>query len=208
MNNSGIERLPTPQTDEELYCLFIDTKSETAFEELHFRYYAKLVGYTLKHYLPGQFTAAEDVVQQTFVKLCESTEKFDRKKLLKPWLYRFAANTAINHIEYMSVRPSRPLIREDRNRGHFQNNEPVDTTDENTATLELQERQLARLWEVAETLPAQQRQAVEYVFRDGLTNVEAAEKMNVTTNTLGVWIFRAVAAMRRKVTREFAAEAA
>jgi RNA polymerase sigma-70 factor (ECF subfamily) len=209
---SKSKRMPTARTDEEVFSNYLDTEDQAAFEELHFRYRGPLTGYILRHYLRGQHAAVEDVVQQTFLKLFRYKDRFDRSMLLRPWLYSLAANNAINHIEYMSVRPTVTIRREDRGTGQVGKNygsrEPIDTRDTIIAEMEASEEKLVIVWAAVAGLPEHQRDAIEHVFREGLSYKEAAERMGVPTNTLGVWIHRAVQTLKGDVTEELVLEAA
>jgi RNA polymerase sigma factor (sigma-70 family) len=48
--------------------------------------------YTFALYLSGNEAEAEDVVQETFVRVWKKFDRFDTKKAFKPWLFTIARN--------------------------------------------------------------------------------------------------------------------
>jgi RNA polymerase sigma-70 factor (ECF subfamily) len=65
---------------------------ETAFREIVNRYKDGLYAF-LKRFLNHQ-ELVEDVFQETFLQLYSSTDSFDRRRPLRPWLFTIAANKA------------------------------------------------------------------------------------------------------------------
>jgi RNA polymerase sigma-70 factor (ECF subfamily) len=61
---------------------------------LYREYYPKIVGYLRR--LVGE-TEAEDVAQETFVKISRTLDGFRGESQLSTWIYRIATNTAMDH---------------------------------------------------------------------------------------------------------------
>lgn len=78
-----------------------------AFELLVKRHRADLLAFLTR--LMGDTTAAEDVAQETFLRLHRSAEKFESSKGLRPWLFSIAANAARDHYRYHARRPATSL---------------------------------------------------------------------------------------------------
>jgi RNA polymerase sigma-70 factor, ECF subfamily len=63
-----------------------------AFNELVSRYAGELYRFLAR--FSGNPTAADDLVQETFLQAHQSAERFDTSRRLRPWLFTIAANKA------------------------------------------------------------------------------------------------------------------
>lgn len=83
-------------TDEELVarCLGAGARYDAAFEALYGRYAGKVFGFLLK--LTRSREAAEDALQETFVRVYRSLERFDARRDLATWLLQIARYVAID----------------------------------------------------------------------------------------------------------------
>lgn len=81
-------------TDEELVARFRRRQDAKAFETLVRRYEHELFGY-LRRYL-GSSEMAEDVFQETFLRVHVKCARFERGRAFRPWLYAIATNQAID----------------------------------------------------------------------------------------------------------------
>ena len=83
-------------TDRELVarCLGAGQRYDAAFEALYARYADKVFGFLLK--LTRSREAAEDALQETFVRVYRSLERFDADRDLAVWLLQIARYVAID----------------------------------------------------------------------------------------------------------------
>lgn len=73
-------------------------KGETnLFSELVLRYQNKIFAYIYK--IVNQKEEAEDVVQETFIKVYKNINSFDADRKFSSWIYRISHNEAINHLK-------------------------------------------------------------------------------------------------------------
>ncbi|KKR22022.1 MAG: RNA polymerase sigma factor SigW [Parcubacteria group bacterium GW2011_GWE2_39_37] len=82
--------------DEEL-AKEIKAKNNQALAEIIGRYQNKLFYYVVR--LIGNEEDAEDVVQETFLKVYENIQGFDENRKFSSWIYRIAHNLGINQIK-------------------------------------------------------------------------------------------------------------
>ena len=68
---------------------------------IYAEHYPRIVGYLGR--LVGE-ADAEDVAQETFVKVSRSLDSFRGESLLSTWIYRIATNTAMDHLRKPSAR--------------------------------------------------------------------------------------------------------
>ena len=156
-----------------LFSTYYMLSIETAFQ----KYYRQLCLYAM-HYLCGDVDAAEDVVQDCFVRLWQREANNDRA-----FLYTAVRNACIDRL-----RRNDPLCHEV---------EPKDL--EGTITDdEAQDRSIleARLWEAIDALPHRQREALLFCKRDGLSYRETAEKMGISEKTVEHLLSNAMKALR------------
>ena len=89
------ERDLTEKSDEELVRLFIEGK-ERAFNELMGRYSRRIVNYVYR--IIGDRDRAEDLLQDTFIRVYRNIDRFDQKRKFSTWLYTIATNLAKNEL--------------------------------------------------------------------------------------------------------------
>lgn len=80
---------------------------ERSFLILVTRYRGELVGFLTK--LLGDYTAAEDVAQETFLRVHRSAHQFENHRDLRPWLFSIAANAAKDMYRWNVRRPALSL---------------------------------------------------------------------------------------------------
>lgn len=69
--------------------------NKLAFELLYERYFQKLVWYA--NQLVNNPEAAEDIVQEVFIKIIETPEKFDLNRTFSTWIYTITTNLSRNY---------------------------------------------------------------------------------------------------------------
>lgn len=83
------------QTDEELAQAAV-AGSQDDFARLVRRYSNSI--YRVVFRLCGSAEDAEDITQETFVKVFKALPQIDLRRPIKPWLYRIAVNTAVSQL--------------------------------------------------------------------------------------------------------------
>jgi RNA polymerase sigma-70 factor, ECF subfamily len=169
-----------------------------AFGELYDHYLPRIYGFVARRI--GDRTAAEDVTAMTFERALTAVRRDDfRNDSFGGWLYRVAANAAVDHVR--RARRTAPPGRRASDLG------PIDDAaatigDERaerafTAALDRDElrRALARL-------PDGHRRVIVLRFLDGLETDELAATLGCSRATASVKLHRALRAMRTAVTSE------
>lgn len=87
---------PGVATDSELIkrCRHGDTR---AFDELYQRCRLPLYSY-LNRLVPGRSHVADDLFQQTWVKMLENLDRYNEQQRFVSWLFRIAHNVAVDHL--------------------------------------------------------------------------------------------------------------
>ena len=135
--------------------------------------YGKAV-YSIAYRILGNSTYAEEVTQDTFLKVWNQTTRWDSDKgKLKNWLLTIAQFTAIDRLRKEGRQP--PTCRES-----------IEETDESLLISKnearWQDSTVLRL--LVMQLPAQQASLIELAFFEGMTHGEIAESLHIPLGTV------------------------
>ena len=133
----------------------------------------------------GDAQAAEEIVQDTFVRAWRSMDRFDPQRAdLRSWLFAIARNLTIDHHRRKAARPSTPTAQE--------------KLEQQPAGLSDIERAM-EVWQVAEALaqlsPAHRIAIVEIHLR-GASVAETAERLGVPAGTVKSRVYYGLKALR------------
>ena len=120
--------------------------------------------------------AAEDVTQDTFVKVWKNIKKFDRKKSFKVWLYQIAKNTALDFLKKRKMFNFSDLSEE----------KVLDVIDETASPDDILESQhdSQQISKAMETLPVAYQEVLNLYYRNNFNFREIAEIMKESINTV------------------------
>jgi RNA polymerase sigma-70 factor (ECF subfamily) len=162
--------------------------SHAAFSEIVNRHFQPV--YRLVWRMTGGAADAEDVAQDAFVKLWKNPAQVREAAALKGWLMRVASNAVID-----GSRRARPFPLEDA---------PEIRDPQARPDAPLDREQAARLVDgKIAALPDRQRQALSLVYFEGLTNIEAAEVMEVSVDALESLLARARRSLKDSLSAEW-----
>lgn len=134
----------------------------------------------------GNAHEAEDVAQETFLRLWQSIEEVEARATLRTWLFRVAHNLSIDRLRKKHDKP----MPEDHD---FE-------TDEPSASERLADAERAlRVERAVAVLPERQRAAISLVFQEGLRQTEAAEILGVTVDALESLLSRGRSALKKSL---------
>jgi RNA polymerase sigma-70 factor (ECF subfamily) len=153
-----------------------------AFDALLNRYQNRLFRYLLR--FTGNSAVAEDLFQQTWLRVLTKIHRYDERRPFEPWLFSVARNLAIDHLRKVSP-------------------ESLDETGEAWISEapshleELIERERRGLLERrVHALPAIYREAVTLRFEEEMTFEEMALVLGAPLSTVKSRVQRAVAMLR------------
>jgi RNA polymerase sigma factor (sigma-70 family) len=147
----------------------IRSGDEMAFAAVHARYRAALERYALR--LLGSRTAAEDAVQDAFIRAHQAIRRDERHIELKPWLYRLVRNRCLDELR----RPTRDQValydvsehQELRGSG-----DPVEAV--------AQRQELRQVVADLAALPDRQRDVLLRRELDGCTHEQVAQELGIS----------------------------
>jgi RNA polymerase sigma-70 factor, ECF subfamily len=162
----------TLQTDEEL-ALGVQQGSREDFTMIMDRHYSPLLGY-LYRMCGGTRTLAEDMVQETFLRLLRGIRLYQPTRPFKPWLYAIATNIARNHYALADTRHTSNLVKE---ADYFSDDE---STEETVISGQAAEAVLGALGQ----LPPHQREVVVLFYYQELSQKEIADTLHIPVGTV------------------------
>jgi RNA polymerase sigma-70 factor, ECF subfamily len=160
----------------------LKNKEQSAFSYLYDNYSGALYGVVLR-VLNGNELAAQDTLQEVFVKIWRNIEKYDASKgTLFTWMLNIARNAAIDHIRSNA---SRKEISNDFN----------DVDIANVADEDVSFDAIGIKDKVKQLNPIYQ-EVIETLYFAGLTQEEAAEKLGLPLGTVKTRIRTALIQLR------------
>jgi len=169
----------------------LQSRDAGAMGELYDRY-GRLV-YSLILRIVRNSAAAEDLVQETFLRVWNRMQGFDQERgALGPWVLTVARNRAIDYLRSADGRMSAGSLELDRleHPGQFCNFE------DQAMSLD----RARRLKEAFEKLTPNQKTVVELAYYEGLSQTEMAERLQQPLGTVKTWIRSALKVLREQLT--------
>lgn len=168
----------TPDDELGLWMQRFQAGDETAFARLHEACVRPLTGYLARLVSPG---AADDLAQETFLRMIEARRTFRPGAPFRPWLYGIARHVALD-ARRRGARRREVAVAEPPDR-------PVAPHGE-------EHLDGLRLAELVGTLPPDQREVVWLARVEGLTSPEIAAVVGASPGAVKVRLHRATARLR------------
>ena len=144
--------------------------------------------YAASYRMLGSKAAAEDAAQETFLRLWRNAAKWKPQGAkFETWLYRVAMNICLDQ-----------LRKRKREAPEEAAPERADHADRQDQTLFKRERRFA-IDEALDQLPERQRQAITLCHYQELSNIEAAEIMEVSVEALESLLARGRRALKERL---------
>ena len=162
-----------------------------AMADLYSRY--GRLAYSLIFRVVRDTGVAEDLVQETFLRVWNRVQSFDQERgALGPWILTVARNRAIDYLRSTDGRMSANALELDRTES------PVLFTNLEDSALAIDRAR--RLKSAFEKLTANQRTVIELAYFEGLSQTEMAERMKQPLGTIKTWVRTALKALREELT--------
>lgn len=187
--------MPPPENDhqEEVRLLAaVATGDRPAFRQLYARYSAPLFSLALR--LLGDAGAAEEALQDSFVKIWRHAAGYDaRKSRPFTWTVTILRRTCIDHLRRRHHRPAAlPLPDDDTAPAGFSTPEMSRPSAEGRETSDRVHATLA-------TIPPPRRNALELALFSTLTHAEIAAQLAQPVGTVKSWIRRGLLEIRHNL---------
>jgi RNA polymerase sigma-70 factor (ECF subfamily) len=176
-----------------------------AFEELVDRYQDRIYNYVSR--MVRDPVAAQDIAQETFVRVYKSLPRFRGAARFQTWLYRIASNLAIDATRSRKRRAAStvslndPVVGDDD--AELERELPDDTTRGPSELTEAGEIQ-TNVWQAVSELPPKLRMVVVLYDLQGFSYQEIAEMLDCPLGTVKSRLFNARSQLRDKLAERLA----
>lgn len=168
----------TKSDDEILDLICRDGQVETGFRLLMQKYQEKIYWHIRRIVLNHE--EANDVVQNTFIKVYKNIDRFEGKSKLYTWIYRIATNEAISH-----KKRSKQMYSLDHEEGNIVNTLKADEYFDGSAIQ-------AHLFAALETLPEKQRVVFQMRYFDEISYRDLSSVLDTSEGALKASFHHAV----------------
>jgi RNA polymerase sigma-70 factor (ECF subfamily) len=160
-------------TDQEILSLLqTDQSAEKGFRMLMQKYQERLYWHIRR--MVTEHDDANDVIQNTFIKVFKSIKRFEGKSQLYTWLYRIATNEAITFLNKRKKKQTESLDNEESGRINTLKSDPY--FDGDHAILLLQE--------ALEQLPEKQKKVFNLRYFDEMSYKEMSDVLDTSVGAL------------------------
>jgi RNA polymerase sigma-70 factor (ECF subfamily) len=168
---------------------------ERAYRELVDRYRRQV--YSLAYRMVRSAEDAEDITQETFVRVFRSLDRYDPRRPFTAWLFTIAARLCIDAIRRRKHRPI-ALVRRD---GESDEDRIIEVEDPGPGPEDLASRaeEERRTGDLIESLPPHYRIVVIMRHQQDLSYEEIAEALRVPLGTVKARIHRARALLKQRL---------
>ena len=165
----------------------IQQGNEKAFEKLFKLYYGYLCNFATK--IIDDDVAAEEIVQEFFVKFWERRTDLKVESSLKNYLFRSVKNLCLNHIKHnrIKLQHAQKVIAESETNNYNNDYIEVDLA--------------ADIAKSIEELPEKRREIFRLSREEGLKYREIAEKLNISIKTVEAQMSLAIKSLRDKLQK-------
>ncbi len=169
------------KSDEHLIQL-VKEGNTMGFDDLYHKYSARI--YSAIFRITRDEHEAEDLLQDTFVKVYKGLKKFKFKSSFYTWLYRIAINTTLTHMKKSNKKKESTLD---------ENLVGIDGTSHSELSNSFIKK---RIKESLESLPEKQRMVFSLRFYENLRFHEVADVLKITNNNAKVLFHHAINKMK------------
>lgn len=166
-----------PLNDRELISRYLHQSDEQAFEELLIRHKNKI--YTSIYLFVKDQSLAEDIFQDTFIKIIDTLRqgKYNEEGKFVQWAMRIAYNMCVDHFRRNRRKPT--VAPTDT----FDIFDVLCNTDDNAETRIIKSQTHARVRQLVDQLPPEQREVVILRHYADMSFKEIAQLTRVSINT-------------------------
>jgi RNA polymerase sigma-70 factor (ECF subfamily) len=175
----------TDSTDDVSCVQRVGRGDQSAYRVLVDRYLASISRFALR--LLGDAGEAEEVAQETFLRLWTEAVNFEPRAQPKTWLYRIARNQCIDR------------LRKRRTHGSETDVSETGASEDRPSLLFARKQTAERVERALSALPERQRAALTLVHYEGLSGTEAGEVLDVSVEALESLLSRGRRALRESL---------
>lgn len=176
--------------DEQRLVSLLYRQDKEAFSYLYDNYSAALFGVILR--IVTKEESAEDVLQETFVKIWSNFQSYDKTKgKLFTWMVNIARNLAIDKTRSKNFQNEQKNFSADKNVDYIDSQKATEFKPENIGIRQLLTK-----------LPGDQQQLIDMAYFQGYTQQELAEALQIPLGTVKTKMRTAIMSLRKIIGQE------
>jgi len=156
---------------------------EQAYRELVVRYQRQV--FSVARRIVGSVEDAEDLTQETFVRMFRALERYDATRPFSAWLFTIATRLCIDHLRRRRLRPISMVQREPGSDEEYTHDEEE-----------------GRVRDLIDSLPYHYRVVVVLRHQQDMSYEEIAEALHLPLGTVKARIHRARALLKQRLELE------
>jgi RNA polymerase sigma-70 factor, ECF subfamily len=169
----------------------LKSREPQAMSDLYDRY--GRLAYSLIYRVVRDAATAEDLVQETFLRVWNRVASFDQEKgALGPWVLAVARNRAIDYVRSVDGRMTAGSLELDR----IENPARFSALDDSALSLD----RARKLKGAFEKLTPNQRTVIELAYFEGMSQTEMAARLKQPLGTVKTWVRSALKTLRDELT--------
>lgn len=157
---------------------------DSVFHDIYSKYHQDL--YQFVFYMVKNREEAEDLVQEVYIRVMKSYDRFEGKSSEKTWLFSIAKNVAIDHFRKQKGWKERIFEKFDWDRQQVKDTSPLPEEEA------LQNEEIRKLYECLDQCSTNQRLVIVMRFLNGLSITETAEVLSWTESKVKTTQHRAL----------------
>jgi RNA polymerase sigma-70 factor (ECF subfamily) len=197
--NGNLKKTAGSPSEDALLITAFQEGDRTAFDKLVLKHKNKV--FNLCYWVIGDYQEANDIAQETFIKVFQSLKKFRFDSSFSTWLFRIAVNTCKNRLKCSEFRQKKKTISLD-NPGDAETDRSLsqikDEAPSPSIELERKER-MTLIKEAIDSLPAEQKDVVVLRDIEGLSYEEIVDITGLNVGTLKSRLARARLNLRNRL---------
>ncbi len=180
-------------SDQELVQQVLSGK-EAAFSQLILRYRERLM--RLLYYYVNNWEDAQDLCQETFIRLYHSLRRYDLRKPFAPWLYRIAVNLARDFLRRRKVRPAAMPL-------DLPCSPPLPDSSPSMDSVLISKETYQKVIQAIEELPQNYREVLVLRYLEDFSYSEIASILGISEANVMMRVSRARKMLREKLANVF-----
>jgi len=163
------------------------------FDKLFRNYHRRLFLYTLK-FIDNESDAL-DIVQNVFIAIWENGKYLQNEGLVQAYLFNAVKNSCFNYLKHQKI------VRKYEQDSILLNEMELIYYQSGEKSL-IETESLKQITDAINSLPLIYSEVVSLSRIDGLKNHEIAEKLNISIRTVETRIYRALSALKEKISQK------
>ncbi|MDQ0157208.1 RNA polymerase sigma factor SigX [Robertmurraya andreesenii] len=171
---------------------------DSVFDELYSKYHQDVFQFIF--YMVKNREQAEDLVQEVYIRVLKSYERFEGKSSEKTWLFSIARNVAIDHFRKQKGWKQKLAEKFDWSTGQVKDDSPI------PEEIALHKEEVGMIYQCLDKCTMDQRMVIIMRYIQELSIIETAEALGWTESKVKTTQHRALKVLKKEMEDRMAKE--